>query len=214
MIVVAHRGFWIDPIEKNSKAAFLRAFEGGFGVETDIRDDRGNLVICHDLPNGSEMLLTEFLDLLGGRNLLLALNIKSDGLTKELKKILSKHNIENYFTFDMSFPESRRYVANGLLPFISLSEFQSSFSRVNEYSGVWLDAFESEWYSQEELEKILSLMPEKKICIVSPELHGRNHLPFWETLKEIESKIKIELALCTDFPDQAQLFFTRKAKND
>jgi hypothetical protein len=210
MKIVAHRGFWKDTNQKNSKEAFHMAFDSGFGVETDIRDDRGNLVICHDLPSGSEMLLSEFFELLNGRNLLLALNIKSDGLTNKLKDLLSKYNIENYFTFDMSFPESRRYVSKELCPYLSISEFQRDFFRLHEYAGVWLDAFESEWYSQAHLEKILSSLTKKKVCIVSPELHGRDHLLVWEKLRAIEANLKIELAICTDFPDKAEIFFNRK----
>jgi glycerophosphoryl diester phosphodiesterase len=48
--ILAHRGYWLEPGEKNSLSAFRRAFEGGFGIETDIRDLDGELVVSHDPP--------------------------------------------------------------------------------------------------------------------------------------------------------------------
>ena len=34
--VIAHRGWWKAENEKNTKTAFERAFDCGFGVETDL----------------------------------------------------------------------------------------------------------------------------------------------------------------------------------
>ena len=41
--VRAHRGWWLTPAEKNSKAAFERALAAGYGIETDVRDCDGEL---------------------------------------------------------------------------------------------------------------------------------------------------------------------------
>ena len=62
MIILAHRGVWQNPVEKNSAAALRRALENGFGVETDIRDLDGQLVISHDPPRAGAMRLADFLD--------------------------------------------------------------------------------------------------------------------------------------------------------
>ena len=40
---------------------------------------------------------------------MLALNIKSDGISEILKKTLKKYSIKNYFVFDMSVPELIQY---------------------------------------------------------------------------------------------------------
>ena len=43
--ILAHRGFWKEETEKNTKIAFERAFNSGFGIETDLRDIKGEIVI-------------------------------------------------------------------------------------------------------------------------------------------------------------------------
>jgi hypothetical protein len=209
MNIIAHRGFWTRPEDKNTIEAFSKAFNSGYGVETDIRDDRGKIVISHDMPTGSEIPLSDFLALLKGRNLPIALNIKSDGLIQPLKEALEKFKVENFFTFDMSFPESRRYIKQGLFPFISLSEFHPTFSALKEYEGIWLDSFESQWFGTDSIVHWLDAAQVKRICIVSPELHGRPHINLWEKLKLDKIHHCKHMAICTDFPDEANHFFNR-----
>ena len=46
--IIAHRGLWKKPSEKNSKLALFKALENGFSIETDIRYDKDiGLVISH-----------------------------------------------------------------------------------------------------------------------------------------------------------------------
>ena len=211
MNIIAHRGFWLKPEEKNTIEAFIKAFDSGHGVETDIRDDRGKLVISHDMPNGSELLFDDFLALLKGRNLPLAINIKSDGIINPLKDSLERFNIQNYFTFDMSFPESRKYIKNNLHPLLGLSEFHSLFFDQTEYAGIWLDSFERDWFNEELILRWLNKLQDKPICIVSPELHNRDHLPLWKMLKDANLHHKKAIAICTDYPDQADQFFNERS---
>ena len=103
--VLAHRGFWSKEEDKNTLQAFKKAFDYGFGVETDLRDFCGKIVISHDMPKGNEISFEDLLIEMNGRNLPLALNIKADGLGQEILKFLEKYNHSNYFTFDMSIPE-------------------------------------------------------------------------------------------------------------
>lgn len=51
MIVLSHRGYWKNSLEKNKFVAFERSFSMGFGTETDIRDFNGELVISHDIAD-------------------------------------------------------------------------------------------------------------------------------------------------------------------
>ena len=55
VVIIAHRGYWKNENEKNKKAAFERAFDCGFGVETDLRDIKGEIVISHNMPLGDEI---------------------------------------------------------------------------------------------------------------------------------------------------------------
>ena len=59
--ILAHRGFWQSEDEKNTKVAFERAFDNGFGIETDLRDIKGTIVISHNMPTGDEMTFEEVL---------------------------------------------------------------------------------------------------------------------------------------------------------
>ena len=74
--IIAHRGWWKVEDEKNTKIAFERAFDNGFGIETDLRDIKGEIVISHNMPKGNEMSFEDLLKLLDSRDLTLALNIK------------------------------------------------------------------------------------------------------------------------------------------
>jgi len=97
MDILAHRGWWLTDNEKNSVEAFMRAWKAGYGVETDVRDTGGQLVISHNIPTGGELTFDAFLKLYHdhGAGTMLALNIKSDGLTKAIAEALAKRDISS-----------------------------------------------------------------------------------------------------------------------
>ncbi len=45
-----HRMFWDNHSHKNFRLALISALDLGFGIETDICDFDGRLVISHDPP--------------------------------------------------------------------------------------------------------------------------------------------------------------------
>lgn len=61
--IIAHRGYWLNPSEKNTTLAFSRALQYGFGIETDFRDFDGALVVSHDPPSASSMKISELVHL-------------------------------------------------------------------------------------------------------------------------------------------------------
>src|SRR6478672_9857332 len=102
MHLLAHRGFWKKPEEKNSELAFLRSAEEGYGIETDIRDAGGELVIAHNMPEAGEKLMSfgDFLRLYINNSSTpgyLAINIKADGLQDAIRDALLKFKVEKYF---------------------------------------------------------------------------------------------------------------------
>lgn len=202
MKVLSHRGWWEVPDQKNSLLAFERSLCAGFGVETDIRDRLGELVISHDMPRGGEPTLREFLDLVNGIDLPIALNIKSDGLATELEKALAEYDIPDYFVFDASIPDSRAYLSAGLPICFRLSELEPLDPRAALGHGIWLDAFEGTWFDTKYITQLLS--SHGRVCVVSPELHGREYLSCWRLLKPLVGEAG--LYLCTDFPEEAQNF--------
>lgn len=199
-MILAHRGYWKKEEEKNTKEAFKRAFDCGFGIETDLRDIKGEIVISHDMPKGNEMTFEEVLVLLDGRNLPLALNIKADGMAFKIKKLLEKYNHTNYFTFDMSIPEMVVQHKMGLNVFTGISDIVPNPIMYKEVQGVWLDCFYSDWFSKKEIKEILDAG--KKVCIVSPDLHKREYKNVWAKYKDVKG-----IMLCTDFPDEAKEYF-------
>lgn len=201
--ILAHRGYWKHENEKNKKVAFERAFDNNFGIETDLRDIKGEIVISHNMPNGDEMSFEELLKLLGGRNLTLALNIKADGLAMGIKRLLAKYNHTNYFTFDMSIPDMVIQNKIGLNVFTGLSDIIPNPILLDDAKGIWLDSFNSDWFSKKE---IIDLQNKGKlVCIVSPDLHKREYRCVWEKYKNISG-----IMLCTDFPEEAKEFFNDK----
>lgn len=206
--IVAHRGFWLHPEEKNSREAFERAFLNGYGVETDVRDLRGELVIAHDMPLGGEMTLASFLELYRSTeaNTTLAINIKSDGLAASLQGMLQEYGVSDYFVFDMSVPDSLSYLKAGMPVFARLSEYEPWSRLCDDTSGIWLDGFEAD---PEERQMSECLAAGKSLCVVSPELHGRNHQAFWSVYKRLRSQAApARLFICTDYPKHAEEFFS------
>ena len=207
MRIISHRGYWIKDSEKNTVSAFERSFSLNYGTETDIRDFDGELVISHDVANKSCIKLTDFFNIYNSKNkkLLLALNIKSDGLQKMLFEFLKVHSINNYFVFDMSIPDTIMYLKEGMNVFIRQSEHELGTSFYESASGIWLDAFDGVWYSEELVKKHLN--NGKKVAIVSSELHNREYLKHWTLLKSWNILNDDNLILCTDLPEKAIKFF-------
>lgn len=208
MKIISHRGYWLSASEKNKTTAFERSFELGFGTETDIRDCLGQLVISHDVPSHNEQSLEGFLASAScfatiKKPLTLALNIKADGLVALLAKLLPRYPQLDCFVFDMAVPDMRQYLAVGIPVFTRMSEVERVPSFLDQATGVWLDAFEGEWYSNETIEDLLRAG--KRVCIVSSELHGRPHLAQWRQLNDLTQTNQI--ILCTDKPEEALAYF-------
>jgi len=213
--ILAHRGIWDKNIEPNSLGALSNSIKSGFGIETDLRDHEGRIVISHDMPRTPVLLFEDFLDeycqLIKPSNnqQYLALNIKSDGLQFEIKRILSEFKIDKYFVFDMSIPDTFPYIKNNLNIFLRHSDYEEPSKNFNQYDGIWIDHFERDMFSPKDLDLYLS--NEKKICFVSPELHNREYIKYWEMIKRYVNKTKIankkNIMICTDKTQEALEFF-------
>lgn len=180
----------------------------GFGTETDVRDYKGKLVISHDIADEKSITLREVFEIYNKYNcsLPLALNIKADGLQLKLKELLEEYKIKNYFVFDMSVPDGLVYLKSNIKSFTRESEYEKVPSFYDETCGIWLDEFQSHWINKKIIEK--HIKNNKKICVVSPDLHKREYEKEWKDYKEIEKELGIDnLMICTDFPEEAKEFF-------
>ena len=207
MKLIAHRGYWLVPAEKNSEAAFTRALAHGFGIETDFRDLNGTLVIAHDVPVDGAMTAAHFAQLFRAHPVTapMALNVKSDGLYSLMEDFIRGSAMPDHFVFDMSVPDTRGYLAKNIPVFTRLSEYETAPAFLPQSRGVWLDAFESEWYNAGTIQQLLA--QGKQVAIVSPELHRRPHLGLWEMLRTNALHTNPNISLCTDFPLDAKDYF-------
>jgi hypothetical protein len=208
MQYLAHRGFWKKAEEQNTLGVFEKAFAAGYGIEFDIRDAGRRLIVSHDMPAAdNNLLLKDVFEVY--KNFYqagtLAINIKADGLLQPLKEMLTAYGITNYFLFDMSIPESIRYMASAFTFFSRQSEYEPQPYLYDACAGVWLDCFKDVWYNTDVIKQHLEA--EKKVAIVSPDLHKREYHSFWKYLKGSGLQSNNNLLLCTDFPDEAESFF-------
>ncbi|MBI2079393.1 hypothetical protein HYT84_01400 [Candidatus Micrarchaeota archaeon] len=110
--ILAHRGFWKDRSEQNTLESLVKSLDLGFGIETDLRDRLGEIVISHDPPSEKtqltlEKMLNTFQDHKNYKNVYYAMNIKADGLERSVIEILDRYGIsKNCFVFDMSGPST------------------------------------------------------------------------------------------------------------
>ena len=207
MNIISHRGYWKEKNEQNTLASFKKSFQSGFGVETDIRDSQNELVISHDIASGDDLLLKDFFELYSevGDNLPLAINVKSDGLQDRLLTLLKNYNVHNYFVFDMSVPDHYVYSKKNIKSFTRHSEIEPHPPLLKESKGVWLDQFIDDWVSVEVIERYIEM--DKDVCIVSPELHGRDYNKAWEKYSKVTFDSKNSIYICTDFPHLAKEYF-------
>jgi hypothetical protein len=206
--IIAHRGFWLESNQKNSIEAFKLALNNGFGIETDLRDFNGKIVISHDVPNEACITFKDFLAIVQKYPpQTLALNIKSDGLHELSKEDLG--NFTKYFFFDMSVPDTLGYSRSQLIFYTRYSDIELHPALLNESSGVWLDNFSSNILDIDSLDRFLNL--NKNVVLVSPELHGFEYEGYWNQLlkylKLNPDKVQY-IGLCTDKPMDAKEFFS------
>lgn len=199
--LLAHRGLWTTPAEKNAPDALRTSFERGFGVETDLRDRLGSLVVSHDPPTEDALAATDLVSWADGSGAPVAVNVKSDGISGALTELFAGRDVD-WFAFDMSVPETVRYRAAGLPYLTRHSDVEPDPVLYPEAAGVWLDAFHSDWFGPDEVQRHLDAG--KRVAVVSPELHGRDPDRAWDWVAALDQQLGTdrELMVCTDHPDR------------
>lgn len=209
--ILAHRGWFKNPSEKNSTVSLSRAIDEGFGIETDIRDHNGRIVISHDPPTDTTNHTT--IDWLlesikkANRHGRHAINVKADGLANQLTDAILRSGLdkETFFAFDMSVPDALAYIKAGFPVYSRISELEIAPSFLDDCKGVWVDSFTGHFPQVKMAEDLIQ--KGIRAALVSPELHNREHSALWEEIKEAELHKSSLFELCTDHPDQAFTFF-------
>ncbi|MBL8861162.1 MAG: hypothetical protein JNK02_04040 [Planctomycetes bacterium] len=210
MQILSHRGYWRSAEEKNSTTAFARSFELGFGTELDLRDLARRLVVSHDPPAEPGLPADDVLAIHAAhdRSLPLALNVKSDGLQDLVVAALRRHAPADAFVFDMSIPDTLHWLRRGVPVFTRHSEVEPEPALYDQAAGVWLDAFHGDWWDADVVRRHVEAG--KRVCVVSPELHRRDHRAAWERLRVAEFRASDRVLLCTDLPEDARGFFAHE----
>lgn len=208
MIILAHRGYWNDTTERNSRKALRAALEHGYGFESDVRDYMGDVVISHNIAYEGCQKAEEVFQWLHefGDTFTFAINVKADGLKEMLNQYLTKYSLKNYFLFDMSVPQMVEFKEMGLRFFTRQSEVEPYPNMYEDAAGVWIDGFWStDWITENLLKEHLDAG--KEICLVSPDLHEYpDYKDFWKKLRQYNIEWN-KVMLCTDHPDEAKEYF-------
>ena len=203
-MILAHRGQWHSVEEQNRISALARAAEKGFGIETDLRDLLGTVVISHDPPNPATTQLDELLAVLESQAFrsVIALNVKADGLIPLLHDHFSVLKKFDYFFFDMSFPETLKFTEARLEAAARRSEFETEHldqrPKRDRPKNTWIDCFNSDWWIDKRFSDIA--LSGARAFFVSPEIHGRSPDFAWKKLKEF-AQAGQKFGICTDLPE-------------
>lgn len=194
MTPLCHRGLWTAKDEQNTLQAFRLAWQEGWGIETDLRDHAGEVVVSHDPARGNELRLEALLEAHAayGANTPLALNVKADGLAPAVAAALAVARTTSAFAFDMSVPDTFGYLRAGVPVWTRWSDVEPHPPLLERSVGIWVDAFEDDgWW---DVDAVAKAAVERTVCVVSPELHGRDPRATWAQLASLP------VLVCTDRP--------------
>ncbi|MGY1449119.1 phosphatidylinositol-specific phospholipase C/glycerophosphodiester phosphodiesterase family protein [Pseudomonas chlororaphis] len=179
----------------------LNATEGKYGVEVDIRSYGNDLIIHHDPCVAGESFDEWIADYRHGT---LILNVKEEGLEARLIALMKDNGIEDYFFLDQSFPFLIKWSKAGERRCaVRVSEFESietALTLAGKVEWVWVDCFTQFPLNHDDAKRLQEAG--FKLCLVSPELQGRNaetEIPMLKKLL-VERNIVAE-AVCTKRPD-------------
>lgn len=186
---------------RRNTIAELRATDQKYGVEVDIRSAGQKLIMHHD-PFVAGESFDEWVDAYHHGTLIL--NVKEEGLEARLIDLMASKGINDYFFLDQSFPFLFKWLKAGEHRCaVRVSEFESietALTLAGKVDWVWVDCFTKFPLREEDAERLKNAG--FKLCLVSPELHGRNaeiEIPALMSLlkaRNIESN-----AVCTKRPD-------------
>ena len=164
---IAHR---VNHLDETVAAEVFGATDG---IEFDIRDTGGDIVVQHDPFLGGQ-LFTDFLKFCPS-NKFYIVNVKSEGIERRAIADLEAHGIMQFFLLDCSIPMMVRLGKEGERRLaVRFSEYESLATvgvMASFVSWVWVDVF-----TQLPLTNAIETSIRNhglKLCLVSPELQGQ-----------------------------------------
>ena len=151
----------------------LLATDSKYGIEVDIRSKGDRLIIHHD-PFVAGESFDEWID--AYRHGTLILNVKEEGLEARLIALMQSKGIADYFFLDQSFPFLVKWSKAGEHRCaVRVSEFESietALTLAGKVDWVWVDCFTRFPLSEYDARSLKDAG--FKLCLVSPELQGRD----------------------------------------
>lgn len=185
MIFIAHR---INTIKE------LKEVPPEYGVEIDLRDSDKKLLVTHDpFTNGERF--NKYLK--AYRHRFLICNIKSERIELSVRELLKKNRVDNYFFLDSSFPMmymlSKQGERNVAVRFSEFESIETVLALKGKIKWVWVDCFNKMPLTTENAAVLRKAG--FRICLVSPELQGREKDVVSYANFIAQSKIRLD-AIC------------------
>lgn len=188
-------------LHRRNTLSELLATDSKYGVEVDIRSDGHRLIIHHD-PFIAGEAFDEWVN--AYRHGTLILNVKEEGLESCLIALMQSKGITDYFFLDQSFPFLVKWSRSGEHRCaVRVSEFESietALTLAGKVDWVWVDCFTHFPLGEQDARRLKEAG--FKICLVSPELQGRDasvEIPQLASLLK-DRNITAD-AVCTKRPD-------------
>jgi hypothetical protein len=181
--------------------AQLKSTNNKYGVEVDIRSEGDRLIMHHD-PFVSGEFFEDWINFY--RHGTLILNVKEEGLEERLIALLDSKGIDDYFFLDQSFPFLVQWSNEGEQRCaVRVSEFESidtALTLAGKVHWVWVDCFTHFALTHKEFQKLK--LVGFKLCLVSPELQGRDAVSEIQALAALLNARGINAdAICTKRPE-------------
>lgn len=172
--------------------------EKNTGAEIDLRMSFGEIIVAHD-PKESGCTFTDWLEFFSGD--FVVLNLKEMGIEEIVLTQLQTQRPElDYFFLDMIMPTLLKSLDKGMNCAARISEFESAEVVIKlNAPWYWLDSFSGSWDFLNTID-LKTDLKNKKFCVVSPELQGRElgngseHLEIIQILKNLNLPLH---AVCT-----------------
>ena len=167
MILIKHRV---------NKIVDLKNLSVEYGAEIDIRSHNNDLILQHD-PFKNGIPLKRWLK--NYRHNTLIINQKEEGLEPMILKLLKEYNIDNFFFLDQSITflikHSKLLNQNSAARLSEYESIDTLFLLCRHIKWAWLDCFSSLSFQSKDIQ----FLQKKgiKLCLVSPELQGREPEP-------------------------------------
>ncbi len=155
-----------------NNVAGLETLSETYGVELDLRDENGTLILSHD-PFSVGELFEDYLKKY--RHGTMILNIKSERIEHRVLELINKYQIKSYFFLDSSFPMIFLLSNNGekniALRFSEYEGMDTIRAMAGKVAWIWVDCFTQFPVTKAIYDEMKALG--YKLCMVSPELQGR-----------------------------------------